>query len=517
MSEFREGAVVALAGPLRDARHALVLGEVRDGVCEAVLLTEDAAVGDEPIPAEAGAPALYVLPDARLLMRASEMDSVVGQLDSAMLETVWRGLVLADTRRHFRAKSTAESVAGDTRVRVSGRVYDDSDVCALVDSSLDFWLTSGRYHARFEKQFARFLGVKHVLPVNSGSSANLLAVATLTSPKLGDRALRPGDEVISVAAGFPTTVNPLLQYRLVPVFVDIELPTYNVDPARLEAAVSDKTRAIMLAHTLGNPFNLDAVKAVAEKHDLWLIEDCCDALGSTYNAQKVGTFGDLATFSFYPAHHITMGEGGAVVTNSAELKRIAESFRDWGRDCWCDTGCDNTCRKRYAWQLGDLPAGYDHKYTYSHVGYNLKITDMQAAIGCAQMEHLPGFIERRKHNFRYLRDALEPLSGHLLLPEPTAKSEPSWFGFPLMLKEGERGALLTYLEEKRIDSRLLFGGNLIRQPYFSDQRYRVHGDLPNTDRTMNDALWLGVYPGLDSARIDSVVDALNGFFVGGWG
>ncbi len=515
MNDYREGTAVRLAQPVRGAWHALLLGKVRNGACEAVLLTDDTDCADKLIQVGEDFPPLHVLPDSRLLLRTEEIEAIVWHLDASTMEAVWRGLVLADTRHHFKAKSKADSVADDARVRVSGRVYDASDVCALVDSSLDFWLTSGRYHARFEKQFAGFLGVKHVLPVNSGSSANLLAVATLTSPKLGDRALRPGDEVISVAAGFPTTVNPLLHHGLVPVFVDIELPTYNIDPAQLEAALSNKTRAIMLAHTLGNPFNLAAAKALAEEHGLWLIEDCCDALGSRYDGRFVGTFGDLATFSFYPAHHITMGEGGALATNSAELKRIAESFRDWGRDCWCDTGCDNTCRKRYAWQLGNLPEGYDHKYTYSHVGYNLKITDMQAAVGCAQMAHLPDFIEQRKRHFRYLRNALLPLSEHLVLPERTVDSEPSWFGFPLMLKRGGRAALLDYLDGEKIDTRLLFGGNLIRQPYFSDQHYRVSGKLTNTDRVMNDAFWLGVYPGLNDSRMDHMIGSLHGFFNGG--
>lgn len=420
---------------------------------------------------------------------------------------------------------------GTTPVPPSGKVIGAPEIQHMVEAALDGWLTTGRFNDAFEKRLAEFLGVKYVLTTNSGSSANLLALATLTSPKLGDRALKPGDEIITVAAGFPTTVNPALQYGLVPVFVDVHIPTYNIDPAQIEAAVSEKTRAIMIAHTLGNPFNLDEVMRVARKHDLWVIEDCCDALGSAYtptadisNGRRetipaavprlVGTFGDIATLSFYPAHHITMGEGGAVFINSGKLKPIIESFRDWGRDCYCAPGKDNTCNKRFDWQLGELPQGYDHKYIYSHVGYNLKITDMQAAVGLAQMERLPGFIETRKANFAYLKNWLTSCEEFLILPEATANSDPSWFGFPLTLRPEaglKRVDLLRYLDQQRIGTRLLFAGNLTRQPYLAGRQYRVAGTLENTDRVMNDTFWIGVYPGLDEAKLDFVASALERF------
>ena len=354
-----------------------------------------------------------------------------------------------------------------------------------------------------------------MLTTNSGSSANLLALTALTSPSLGDRMLKPGDEVITVAAGFPTTVNPILQNNLVPVFVDVDIPTYNIDVSQLEQAYSDKTKAVMIAHTLGNPFNLAEVKSFTDRHNIWLIEDCCDALGTTYNGKKVGTFGDIATLSFYPAHHITMGEGGAVFTQSSELKKLVESFRDWGRDCYCDPGCDDTCGKRFEQQLGTLPKGYDHKYTYSHLGYNLKITDMQAACGLAQMERLPEFIEQRIKNFVYLKDKLSSVEAFLILPEATLNSEPSWFGFPITLKEESgvnRVDLLKYLDQNKIGSRLLFAGNLTRQPYFKNQKYRVSGELINTDRIMNQTFWIGVYPGLNNAHLDYVVTKIEEFF-----
>ncbi|MCE1229464.1 MAG: lipopolysaccharide biosynthesis protein RfbH [Firmicutes bacterium] len=404
---------------------------------------------------------------------------------------------------------------GITAVPPAGKVIGAPELQHLVDAALDGWLTTGRFNDAFEQKLSAFLGVKHVLTANSGSSANLLAVATLTSPKLGERALKPGDEVITVAAGFPTTVNPLLQFGLVPVFVDVSLPTYNIDPALIEQAITPKTRAIVLAHTLGNPFDLACVMALAEKHRLWVVEDCCDALGSTFQGKLVGTFGDIATLSFYPAHHITMGEGGAVFTRHLELKRIAESFRDWGRDCWCPPGCDNTCRNRFGWKLGHLPEGYDHKYTYSHVGFNLKITDMQAACGLAQLGRLPGFIEARKRNFVFLKERLAPLEKHLLLPEATAGSEPSWFGFPITLRESSgvnRVELLRHLDEQRIGTRLLFGGNLIRQPYFQGQTYRVHGALMNTDRIMNQTFWIGVHPGLSEAALEHAARTLESCF-----
>jgi CDP-4-dehydro-6-deoxyglucose reductase, E1 len=401
---------------------------------------------------------------------------------------------------------------GVTTVPPAGKVLGAPELRNMVEAALDGWLTTGRFNAQFEQRLAQILGVRHVRTVNSGSSANLLAVAALTSPKLGERALRPGDEVITVAASFPTTVNPILQYGLVPVFVDVDIPTYNIRAAELEAAVGPRTRAIVLAHTLGNPFNLDEVMRVAKKHGLWVVEDCCDALGSTYGGRLVGTFGHIGTLSFYPAHHITMGEGGAVFTQDAELQRILESFRDWGRDCWCDPGCDNTCRNRFGWKLGDLPAGYDHKYTYSHAGFNLKITDMQAACGLAQLERLPAFIEARKRNAAYLKEHLAPLEDVLVLPEATAGSDPSWFGFLLTLRAGERVELLKYLDHHRIGTRLLFGGNLLRQPYFQGREHRIHGTLETTDRIMRQTFWIGVYPGLTQESLDFVVAKLKAYF-----
>lgn len=405
--------------------------------------------------------------------------------------------------------------AGESVIPPSGKVIDAEELRNMVDASLDGWLTTGRYNDEFEKKLADFIGVKHALTTNSGSSADLLAFATLTSPKLGERALKSGDEVITVAAGFPTTVNPMLLYGMVPVFVDVDIPTYNIDSTQIESAISDRTKAIMIAHTLGNPFNLSKVMRIAKKYNLWVIEDCCDALGSTYNGQHVGTFGDISTVSFYPAHHITMGEGGAVFTNDGKLKKIIESIRDWGRDCYCEPGKDNTCGKRFEWQLGELPQGYDHKYTYSHIGYNLKITDMQAACALAQMDKLPGFIKQRKENFNYLKDKLQSLEEFLILPEATKNSEPSWFGFPITLRDSApttRVDLLKFLDQKKIGSRLLFAGNLTRQPYFKDQTYRVVGELKNTDTVMNNTFWLGIYPGLDTSMLDFIVDTLETYF-----
>ena len=426
-------------------------------------------------------------------------------------------------------------VPGKSPVPVSGRVYGPEEIETLVDSAFDFWLTAGRFSEAFEQRLAEFLGVKHVLTSNSGSSANLLAISALTSPKLKEKRLKPGDEVITVAAGFPTTVNPIIQNGLVPVFVDVDIPTYNIRSDMIEAAVSEKTRAIMLAHTLGNPFDIEEVLRVAQQYDLWLIEDCCDALGSRYRLDQkleisgktetspgpsyyfTGTFGAIATFSFYPAHHITMGEGGAVVTNDSTLKRIIESLRDWGRDCWCAPGHDNTCGRRFSWQLGELPKGYDHKYIYSHMGYNFKITDMQAAVGLIQLERLPQFIDRRKANFRYLKEGLKTLENFIVLPEPMRNSDPAWFGFPVTLRDGlhfSRTDLLKYLDQYKVGTRLLFGGNLTRQPYFKGHPYRVIGSLNNTDRVMNHTFWVGVYPGLDKRKLDFVIDKMKTFFEG---
>lgn len=403
---------------------------------------------------------------------------------------------------------------GVTVVPPAGKVVGAKEMELMVEASLDAWLTTGRFNDEFEARLAKFLGVKHLITVNSGSSANLVAFNTLTSPKLGARAIKPGDEVIGVAAGFPTTVNPILQFGAVPVFVDVELGTYNIDASKIESAISGKTKAIMLAHTLGNPYNLDVIVALCKKYNLWLIEDCCDALGSTYSGQMVGTFGDIGTMSFYPAHHITMGEGGAVFTNNYELKQIAESFRDWGRDCYCAPGKDNTCGKRFCWKLGTLPAGYDHKYTYTHLGYNLKITDMQAACGLAQMDRAAGFVQARKDNFAYLKNRLKSCEEFLILPEATENTDPSWFGFPMTLKPAanvSRVDLLTYLDEYKIGTRLLFAGNLTRQPYMIGRNYRVSGELTNTDRIMHDTFWIGVYPGLTKEMLDFAVEKIETF------
>ena len=406
---------------------------------------------------------------------------------------------------------------GISAVPVSGRVYGASDMQTLADSMLDFWLTTGRFNDEFERRFGERVGAKHVLTVNSGSSANLVAFSALTSPRLRDRQLKPGDEVITAATGFPTTVNPTLHWGMVPVFVDVKLKTYNIDPDQIEAAITPKTRAIMIAHTLGNPFDIGPVKALCDKHGLFLIEDCCDALGATYDGKHVGTFGDIATCSFYPAHHITMGEGGAVFMNNANLKRIAESFRDWGRDCYCATGKDNTCLKRFKWKLGDLPHGYDHKYIYSHLGFNLKITDMQAAVGLAQMDRLEGFIADRKRNFDILKAGLAPLEEFLILPEATPRSDPSWFGFPITVRPDApftRDELVLHLNDKKIGTRLLFGGNLVRQPYMIGREFRTVGDLPNANLIVTNTFWIGVYPGLGQLQLDYVLEVIGAFCKG---
>lgn len=406
-------------------------------------------------------------------------------------------------------------VPGQSPVPVSGKVLGAPELRNMVDASLDGWLTTGRFNEAFEKRLAGYLGVQHCLSVNSGSSANLVAFSTLTSPRLGERAIKRGDEVIGVAAGFPTTVNPILQFGAVPVFVDVDLATHNIDASKIEAAITPKTKAIMIAHSLGNPFDLATVVALCKKYKLWLVEDCCDALGATYDGKLVGTFGDIATLSFYPAHHITMGEGGAVFTNNGQLKVIAESFRDWGRDCYCAPGKDNTCNMRFGWKLGDLPEGYDHKYIYSHLGYNLKISDMQAACALAQMDRVDDFIAQRRANFDYLKSRLASCEQFLHLPEATPNSNPSWFGFPMVLKEDSgvsRVDLLSYLDENKIGTRLLFAGNLTRQPYMKGQNYRVSGELTNTDTVMNQTFWIGVYPGLTQAHLDYTVEKIEEFF-----
>lgn len=435
--------------------------------------------------------------------------------------------ILALVREYYRGVHAPEAKPpfqpGQSRVPYAARVFDEREMANLVDASLDFWLTAGPWTEKFEKGLARLLDTRYALLVNSGSSANLLAFMTLTSPQLGERRVRRGDEVITVAAGFPTTVAPIIQYGAVPVFVDVTLPTYNLDVSRLEAARSGKTKAVMVAHTLGNPFDLSAVKSFCDRHKLWLIEDNCDALGSRVKLNGAwhftGTVGDLGTSSFYPPHHMTMGEGGAVYTRSGELKKIAESMRDWGRDCWCASGKDNTCGKRFDWQLGELPPGYDHKYTYSHFGYNLKATDLQAAIGCAQLEKVPAFTEARRRHWQILREGMAGLERFFVLPEATPESEPSWFGFLLTVKDDapfDREKLVRHLEDRGIQTRMLFAGNLIRHPAFDEMRqsgqgYRVVGELTNTDRIMNRTFWLGVYPGMTAAMLSHMLAEIKGF------
>ena len=408
-----------------------------------------------------------------------------------------------------------EFVPGQTYIPASGKLIDEYEVLSMIDAAMDGWLTTGRFNTLFEKKLADFLDVKHLITVNSGSSANLIAFSTLTSQKLGDKRISKGDEFITVAAGFPTTVNPAIQFGAVPVFVDVNPKTHNIDENLIEAAVSDKTKAIILAHTLGNPFNLDIIRGICDKYDLWLIEDTCDALGAEYNGKKVGTFGDIGTLSFYPAHHITMGEGGAVFTNNDQLKVIAESFRDWGRDCYCPPGKDNTCGCRFSQQCGNLPFGYDHKYVYSHLGYNLKITDMQAACGLAQLDKLDSFISKRRENFNLLKERLSPLKEYLSFAEPTENSIPSWFGFPITIRPEtgiSRVDLTQYLEQSKIGTRLLFAGNLIKQPYFKEINYKVVGSLDNTELTMNNTFWIGVQPTINEEKIEYIVEKLEEFF-----
>lgn len=412
------------------------------------------------------------------------------------------------------AHEKEDFIQGISNIPYAGRVYDEKELISLVDSALDFWLTAGRFVKQFEKEFAEFLGVKHCLLTNSGSSANLLAVSALTSPSLGEKQLKPGDEVITVAAGFPTTVNPIIQNNLIPVFIDVNLGTYNIQYDKIEDAISDRTKAIFIAHTMGNPFNLGDVMDIVQKHDLWLIEDNCDSLGSKYNGKYTGTFGHIATFSFYPPHHITMGEGGALVTNDVRLKKLIESYRDWGRDCWCEPGCDNSCGKRFGWQFGELPFGYDHKYIYSHIGYNLKVTDMQAAVGVEQLKKLPWFIEERKRNFRLLYEGIKKFEEYFILPEVEKEAEPSWFGFLLTVRKNAgftKNEIVKCLEEHKIATRMLFAGNITRHPSFKNVNYRIYGDLTNTDHIMNDTFWIGVYPGLTYEKITYMLTVFNKF------
>ena len=425
-----------------------------------------------------------------------------------------RSEILRLVKEFYRSKSREDFNPGKSPVNYAGRVYDEKELISLVDASLDFWLTSGRYADQFEKDLAAFLGVKYCLLTNSGSSANLLALSALTSPKLGGKRLKPGDEVITTACGFPTTLNPVLQNNLVPVFLDVELGTYNIQADRIKDAISDRTKAIMIPHTLGNPADLKTISKIVKKHDLWFIEDNCDALGSRFGGKFTGTFGHISTFSFYPAHHITMGEGGAVCTDDPALKKIITSFRDWGRDCWCDPGCDNSCGKRFDWQLGDLPHGYDHKYTYSHIGYNLKVTEMQAAIGVEQLRKLPAFIEKRKENFKTLYQGLKKYEKYLILPQATPQSDPSWFGFPIIVRDSapfNREEIVRNLDDHKIATRMLFGGNLIKQPAYAAMKYRSVGTLGNTDLVMNNLFWIGVYPGLSDEKIGFVLETFGKF------
>jgi len=411
-------------------------------------------------------------------------------------------------------KINSEIIPGKDYIPVSGKLIDPNDILFGVDATLDAWLTTGRYAKKFEPTLAKYIGAKSSLLVNSGSSANLVAFYALTSPSLGKRAIQKGDEVITVAAGFPTTINPLIQFGCVPVFVDIDIPTYNIDASKIEAAISSKTKAIMIAHALGNPFNLDKVLAIAKKHNLWLIEDDCDSLGATYNGKKTGSFGDLATLSFYPAHHITMGEGGAVLINNRRLQMPALSFRDWGRDCYCETGCDNTCNKRYEWQLGDLPKGYDHKYIYSHIGFNLKVTDTQAAIGLSQLSKIDQFVAKRRENHALLYELIKPMEEFFILPEKTPNSEPSWFGFMLTVRDPktlDRNKLVRYMEENKIGTRLFFGGNMLKQPAYKNIEKRVVGDLTNSNKVMNDSFWLGVWPGLNKNHLHYIFETIKNY------
>tara|TARA_A100001015_G_scaffold319911_1_gene444467 strand:+ start:6411 stop:7706 length:1296 start_codon:yes stop_codon:yes gene_type:complete len=404
-------------------------------------------------------------------------------------------------------------VPGESSVPVSGKVLNNEELKFMVEASLDGWLTTGRFNKEFEKKIAEIIGAKLAMTVNSGSAANLVAFMTLTSPKLKDRAIVPGDEVISVAAGFPTTINPIIQFGAVPVFIDIDIPTYNIKVDDIESAITKKTKAIMIAHALGNPFNIKKIKEICDKYNLWLIQDSCDALGAKFDGKPLGYYGDIGTVSFYPAHHITMGEGGLVFTNSIKLKKIAESFRDWGRDCYCETGKDNTCNKRFDWQLGNLPKGYDHKYTYTHMGYNLKITDMQAACGLAQLNKLEKFIKKRVENFNYLRNLFSKLNDYFILPKKTEGSEPSWFGFLLTIKDDKikRNELLKFLDEKKIGTRLFFAGNVTKQPYMMDKKFLIHSNLNNTDIAMNNSFWVGVYPGLEKDHLDYIYNSVCEF------
>ena len=503
------GFLLALGEPDSDG-EVRCLRQSRAGAAHSL------TVGEADFAADAAAAPVRFDPVKPVYVAADTLVASAARITTTALAKVQRALVQQEVTRFGSFAFMPQAFEpGVTPIPAAGKVVGTPEVSHMADASMDAWLTTGRFNQAFEAGLAAFLGVAHVLTTNSGSSSNLLALTALTSPMLGERALRPGDEVISVAAGFPTTINPILQNGLVPVFFDVDLPTLNIDAALIEAAITPKTRAIMLAHTLGNPYNLAEIVRLKEKYNLWLIEDCCDALGSTYQGRKVGTFGDIGTLSFYPAHHITMGEGGAVFTGDPLLRRILESFRDWGRDCYCAPGKDNTCGKRFGWQLGSLPMGYDHKYTYAHIGYNLKITDMQAAAGLAQLDRLEGFVAARKRNFGHLKHALAELEEFFVLPEATPGSDPSWFGFPLTLRDSapcKRVDLLRYLDQHKIGTRLLFAGNVTRQPYFANAKYRVAGALTRTDNVMNNTLWIGLHPGLSSDMLDYTAAQMKAFF-----
>lgn len=511
---FHIGEIIKITNNDCDNLFGIILEKVGSGVV--VLRTNPSAERDSDL--------VLLLDDHTAIpvkvtdkLYIDEKDAVrVGNVDINTLEKIKRREILSNVNEFYHLFHYSEKpfIPEETSLPYGGRVYDEREMMNLVDSSLDFWLTSGRYSKQFEKEFAKYLRVKYALLTNSGSSANLLAFSALTSPKLGDRRIKPGDEVITVAAGFPTTVTPIVQNGAIPVFIDVDLGTYNILSDLIESAITSKTKAIMIAHTMGNPFDLKRVMELANQYKLWVIEDNCDALGSCYDDRLTGTFGHIATSSFYPPHHMTMGEGGAVYTNDPLLKMIIESFRDWGRDCWCPSGCDNTCKKRFGWELGTLPHGYDHKYTYSHIGYNLRVTDMQAAIGLEQLKKVPEFIQRRIHNFNRLSEGLRDLEQYFILPKATDHSQPSWFGFILTLKDGvrfTRKEIVDYLEAHKIQTRMLFAGNLTRQPAFQGVNYRIHGDLKNTDKILNDTFLIGVYPGLTDAMIDYIVLTIREF------
>lgn len=459
---------------------------------------------------------LFVLTNKISMIRKSQIIQKIAHISTSKIDEILRRLAYTIVEKHYIAvhSNSDNFLPGKTYVRYAGRKYNADEMNAVVDSALDFWLTAGRFAKQFEEGLAKFIGVKHCLLTNSGSSANLLAISALTSPKLGEKQLRPGDEIITVACAFPTTINPILQNNLVPVFLDVGIGNYNIQANNIEAAISEKTKAIFLAHTLGNPFEINKVLDLCKKYNLWLIEDNCDALGTKYGSKHTGCFGDIATFSFYPAHHITTGEGGALTTNDIRLKRIIESFRDWGRDCWCDTGCDNTCGKRFGWQLGGLPFGYDHKFIYSHIGYNLKITDMQAAVGVAQLKKLPDFIQSRKNNWKSLYKGLKNYETYFELPKPTEHSDPCWFGFPLTVKESApftRNDITNYLEKNRIATRLLFSGNILQHPCFEKAKYRMFDNLRNTDFIMNNTFWVGIYPGINDLMMGYMLNTFDNF------